>query len=93
MREKSKRLVYEITERMEFMSVNIDKIKGRTRELRMTDEQVAQKIHMHPSTYSRKLNAEKGESFTLKHIFLLVDVLRFSKLEAADVFLGDKFAS
>lgn len=74
------------------MSVNVDKIKGKTRELRLTDEQVAKGIEMHPTTYSRKLNAECGETFTLKQIFALVDVLQFTKTEATDIFFGDKLA-
>ena len=74
------------------MSVNVDKIRGRTRELRMTDEQVAKEVNMHPTTYYRKLNTENGENFTLGQAFALVKVLRFTKAEAVDVFFSDELA-
>ena len=73
--------------------VNADKIKGKTRELRMTDEQVAKQLHMHPSTYYRKLNHENGETFTLKQAYELATILCFSKEEAGEVlFFGSKLA-
>lgn len=74
------------------MQVKVDKIKGKTRELRMTDEQVAGFIGIHPSTYYRKLNSENGGTFTLNQIFKIVDLLKFTKSEAADIFFADKLA-
>ena len=72
--------------------VNADKIKGKTRELRMTDDQVAKYLNIHPSTYHRKLNHENGETFTLKQLFGIASLLDFSKEEAADIFFGNKLA-
>ena len=72
--------------------VNVDRIKGRTRELRLTDNQVAEKLGIHPSTYYRKLNEECGDTFTVAQILKLSSILCFTKSEAADIFFADELA-
>lgn len=72
--------------------VNADRIKGRTRELRLTDEIVASKIGIHPTTYSRKLNAECGDTFTVAQAYGIAKALDLSKEEAADIFFAGNLA-
>lgn len=74
------------------MAVNINKLKGKTREMQLTDEKVASLLGMHPATYSRKLNGENGETFTLRQVFALVEILTLTNAEAIEIFFGNKLA-
>lgn len=69
------------------MSVNINKLLGKIREANLTQEDLARKIGINPSTYYRKLKSQ-GESFTVGEMHAITRVLNLSKEEAILIFLS-----
>lgn len=70
------------------MRVDIAKLKGNIVASGMTQEQLAKEIGVDPSTLSRKLQL-LGNSFTIGEVHKIVDVLRISPKEAANIFLSE----
>lgn len=68
------------------MHTDMAKLKGKIVERAMTQEEVAAKIGIDGSTFSRKMKAD-GLSFTVEQMHKLVEVLGISHHEAIQIFL------
>lgn len=68
------------------MHTNMDKLRGKMAEKKITQEELAEKIGIDPSTFYRKMKTE-GTSFTVGQMHKIVDVLDLSYTEAAAIFL------
>ena len=62
------------------------KLKGKIAEKSMTQEDVASKIGINSSTFSRKMKSD-GLSFTVGQIHRLVELLDMTPQEAVQIFL------
>lgn len=68
--------------------MNTAKLKGKMRELNITQEELAKSIGVALSTLNRKLQDDKsGDTFTIGEIIKIVEVLKLSKEEAIIIFL------
>lgn len=61
---------------MRDLLVNVDKIKGRMVELRLSQEDISLKLGMNRSTFNQKLNRENGEMLTIKEANELLTILK-----------------
>ena len=68
------------------MSTNMELLRGKMAERKMSPEDMAREIGVDASTFYRKLRAE-GVSFTVGQMHRIVDVLKLSREEAASIFL------
>lgn len=68
------------------MSTNMDILRGKMAELKLSPEDMAREIGVDPSTFYRKIKAD-GITFTVGQMHKIVDVLHLSKEEAASIFL------
>lgn len=68
------------------MHTDMAKLRGKIAEKSMTQEEVAAKIGIDSSTFSRKMKAD-GLSFTVGQMHKIVDVLSISPDEAIKIFL------
>lgn len=66
--------------------VNTDKLKARLKEKRMTQEQLAEKIGIHPSTMNAKINNEEGETLTIKQADDIKKILDIPNNEVIEYF-------
>lgn len=68
--------------------MNTAKLKGKMRELNITQEELAKLIGVALSTLNRKLQDDKsGDTFTIGEVIKIVEVLKLSKEEAIIIFL------
>ena len=68
------------------MRTNMDKLRGKMAEKRITQEELAEKIGIDPSTFSRKMKTD-GTSFTIGQMHKIADILCLSNTEAISIFL------
>lgn len=68
------------------MSTNMDILRGKMAELKLSPEDMAREIGVDASTFYRKMKTE-GVNFTVGQIHKIVDVLNLSREEAASIFL------
>lgn len=68
------------------MHTDMAKLRGKIAEKSMTQEEVAAKIGIDSSTFSRKMKAD-GLSFTVGQMHKIVDVLSIPPDEAIKIFL------
>lgn len=68
------------------MHTDMAKLKGKIAEKSMTQEEVATKIGINSSTFSRKMKTE-GLSFTVEQIHRIVELLDITPSEAVQIFL------
>ena len=68
------------------MCTNMAKLKGKIAECGMTQEEVAEKLGVDSSTFSRKMKAD-GLSFTVEQMHKLVEILNMKPQEAIQIFL------
>lgn len=64
----------------------MDKLRGKVKELRMTNEEFAARIGINPGTLYRKMKSN-GLSFTVGEMHKIVDVLGLTTEEAKAIFL------
>lgn len=62
--------------------INVYKLKGRLKELNMTQEDVAKKLEINVSTFNKKINDEKGEYLTIEEASMLKNIL---KIQLSDI--------
>lgn len=67
--------------------MNTSKLKGKMRELNVTQDELAKSIGISLSTMNRKLSEEDGASFTIGEVLKITDVLRLSEEESTKIFL------
>ena len=68
------------------MQTNMDLLRGKMAERKVTKEELAQKIGVDASTFYRKMRDE-GVSFTVGQMHKIVDALGLSHDEATAIFL------
>lgn len=68
------------------MSTNMDVLRGKMAEKRISQEELARKIGIDSSTFYRKMKS-KGTNFTVGQMHKIVEVLNLSNEEAASIFL------
>ena len=68
------------------MSTNMEKLRGKMAELKISPEAMAKEIGVDVSTFYRKLKNE-GVSFTVGQMHKIVAVLGLSQKEATSIFL------
>lgn len=73
------------------MMVNIDKLKGKIVECRLTIESLANKIGMNPSTLYRKIN-NGGLPFTIGEADNIASVLNLTADEVNAIFFAQYVA-
>ena len=61
--------------------INVLKIKGRMREKNLTQELLAEKMKLNPSTLNYKINSKNGEYLTISEVEKLIDILEIPKSE------------
>lgn len=71
---------------MKRLHTDMAKLKGKIAEKSMTQEDVAAKIGINSSTFSRKMKSD-GLSFTVGQIHRLVELLDITPQEAVQIFL------
>jgi len=71
--------------------MNINKLRGKIIEKGMTVKEVANKVGMDRSTFYRKLNNE-GETFTIKEVNQIRNVLGLTVDEAVSIFFTEVVA-
>lgn len=62
----------------------LNKLKGKMRELGITNKEMADTLKVSPSTFSAKLNGKY--EFSRKEISVMGDFMKLSKAEIADIF-------
>ncbi len=73
------------------MRVNIELLKDEMNKCGMNIKKVAALIGIDESTFYRKLKAN-GETFTVKEMFDIIEVLDIEKEKASEIFFSDKLA-
>lgn len=73
------------------MQVNIDLLRKKIAQSDMAIEKTASSIGIDASTFYRKLKAN-GETFTVKEMFSIIEVLDINKHEADNIFFGYKLS-
>lgn len=68
------------------MSTNMEMLRGKMAERKMSPEDMAREIGVDASTFYRKLKTD-GVTFTVGQMHKIVDVLNLSREEAASIFL------
>ena len=68
------------------MHTDMAKLRGKISERSMTQEEVALKLEIDSSTFSRKMKSD-GLSFTVEQMHKIVDILGLTPQEAIQIFL------
>ena len=66
---------------------NVDKLKGKIKEMRLTPEKLADMLGIDKSTMYRKLNND-GEDFTIKQADMMSTALSLNSEEAQAIFFS-----
>ena len=61
--------------------INVLKLKGRIKEKNLTQEILAEKMELNPSTLNYKINSENGEYLTISETEKLIAILEIPKNE------------
>lgn len=70
------------------MQTNMNLLRGKIREHGLTQGDVATKLGMDSSTFSRKISSD-GLKFTVGEMHSIADVLHLSSEECRDIFLPE----
>lgn len=73
------------------MKVDVDLLKKRINRSSLNVKKVASSIGIDESTFYRKLKAN-GETFTVKEMFAIIEVLDIEKTEAERIFFAQQLA-
>ena len=69
------------------MATNMNKLRGKIKEMGFTQEELARRINLDPSTLSRKMSTA-GIAFSIGEMHAIVEALELSKEEAIQIFLA-----
>lgn len=69
------------------MHTDVNKLRGKMAEKRMSNEELAVKIGMDPSTFYRKIKAD-GLAFTVGQMHKIAKELSLTAEEASAIFLA-----
>lgn len=75
----------------EKMQVNVELLREKIVEKKLTIERLSNLIGIDASTFYRKIKAN-GETFTVKEMFAIIEILDISKKEAEKIFFAPKLA-
>lgn len=70
----------------DILSTNMDILRRKMADLKMSPEDMAREIGVDPSTFYRKIKTE-GVNFTVGQMHKIVEILHLTKEEAASIFL------
>ena len=73
------------------MRVNIELLKEKIAANGLNIKKVAETIGIDESTFYRKLKAN-GETFTVKEVYAIIDILNIDKRDAGEIFFSQKLA-
>ncbi len=73
------------------MRVNIELLKEKIAACGLNIKKVAEMIGIDESTFYRKLKAN-GETFTVKEVYAIIDILHIDKRDAGEIFFSQKLA-
>ena len=73
------------------MQVNVELLREKIVEKKLTIERLSNLIGIDASTFYRKIK-ENGETFTLKEMFAIIEIIDISKKEAEKIFFAPKLA-
>lgn len=68
--------------------VNILKLKARLKEKNLTQEDMAKRLGINPSTLNKKINDEAGEYLTIDEAERIKDILDISTSDIAEYFFN-----
>lgn len=68
------------------MSTNIDMLRGKMEKCRITNDEMAKRLGINPSTFYRKLKTD-GTTFTVGQMHKIAEVLELEPEEATAIFL------
>ena len=72
--------------------VNTSALKAKLKEKNMTQEEVARKLGIDPSTFNRKINNESGSVITVQEAELLANVLNIPRNRLTAIFFAQELA-
>lgn len=72
--------------------MNVAKLRGKMVEASVTQEKMSEILGISLSTFSRKLNAEGGDTFTIGDAMKMVDTLMLTREEAEAIFFPNNVA-
>lgn len=72
--------------------VNTKLLKAKLKEKDLTQEDVARKIGINPSTFNRKINNEDGETMTVKEANDLSIILEIPRKQLTTIFFAKELA-
>lgn len=72
--------------------VRTNEIKAQMKRLGVTQETLARKMKMNPSTLNRKINSENGEKITVAEALKLADALEFPRTALVGIFFAQELA-
>lgn len=70
------------------MHTNIQKLRGKLKENKETQEAVAKALGMHPSTFSAKMQGD-GLKFSIGDAHKIADIVPLTPKEAIEIFLAE----
>ena len=71
---------------MKTMSTNMEVLRGKMEKCKISNEEMAKRLGIDPSTFYRKLKAD-GTTFTVGQMHKIVEVLGLEPEEATAIFL------
>lgn len=72
--------------------VKTNELKAQMKRLGITQETLAKKMDMNPSTLNRKINNKAGDKLTVAEVNKLADALSFQKTELVGIFFANELA-
>jgi AraC-like DNA-binding protein len=72
--------------------VNVNKLKGKIVEKELSIEKVARQMGLHPATLYRRINQDKGTTFTIGEALAIVEILDLTPQEATAIFFSQHVA-
>lgn len=72
--------------------VRTNEIKAQMKRKGMTQEKLAEKLNINPSTLNRKINNVEGENLTVREATLIVSVLQIPPELIENIFFAKELA-
>lgn len=66
--------------------INTLKLKAKLKEKNLTQEEVANRLGINPSTFNKKINNEIGETLTIQEATNLKNILEITNKDMVDIF-------
>ena len=69
--------------------INTLKLKAKLKEKNLTQEEVANRLGINPSTFNKKINNEIGETLTIQEATNLKNILEITNKDMVDIFFAN----